>query len=531
MTYAETRDAEALRLLDKAILDFIAQCQQRRTNPASACARQTMFFFPGGMASRLVRATKQFDDNDLSPQQFTYDQVWIVPTTLGGGALDLAMYRHSSDTFRDKDDRIIIADDVVGLDLSLGTCTPHAGLISWCHNNNVDLFVFPWDWRRRLNETVTFFVEKFLPYFQTLVMRAGCPDPLVRFSVVGHSFGGMIANLILRNTAQILNGITAVITVATPFYGYAGQLHRWFRGEPMLNLFGVLEQAMMETIATMPGLYTLHFLDEQTWNDNAALLQSPPFPIATYPSVDKNLTTVRADAYNPNRSGSLVRYPGMTGFDMLELDYAEKQLKFLASPMDPGLLQRFYNIRGVQTALDGTTPINSTPARVTWDWIKSNYKATDPSPIAGAQDLPGDGTQPAWTACLATNARHCITVKAVGIDHMFMMSHPLVLQEIATILCPAGGTVSVTATPQPEPSDDEEMVAFLKWFAENLLVVRQFSSFDDEFRQMLPPTFQNRLPNLARRFISDVMKRPGPKGLSPTDGDAGPQGPEPPNKP
>jgi hypothetical protein len=67
LTYAETRDAETLRSLDNAILDFIAQCQQCRTNPASACARQTMFLFPGGMASRLVRATTQVPEPPNKP--------------------------------------------------------------------------------------------------------------------------------------------------------------------------------------------------------------------------------------------------------------------------------------------------------------------------------------------------------------------------------------------------------------------------------------------------------------------------------
>ena len=524
MTYAETRDEETLRLLEPAIKAFITQCQQP-ANPSSPCARQTMFFFPGGMASRLVRANEPFDDTDPSPQTFTYDPVWIELGTLFGGAMDLAMYWHiSSGTFRDKGDRIIIADEALGLDLTLTPCTPHTGLINWCHNNNVDLFVFPWDWRRRLDETVTFFVSKFLPCFQARVVDAGCPDPLLRFALVGHSFGGMIVNLILRNGAPILANMTSAITVATPFYGYPGQVHRWFEGEDLLNLFGYLEQAMMEMIATLPGLYTLHFLDTQTWDANEAALTSGEFPIAKYPSVDATDTTLRADPYNPNTYGSLVRYPGMTGFNRTELDFAEGQSRMLVSSMDPGQLQKFYNIRGVQTGLDGKTPINSTPASVTWDWIPPNFDAKDGPPITDVKSLPGDGTQPAWTTCLVTNApERRITVKAFGIDHMFMMSHPSVLQAIATILCPSGGAVAPPETALPEEAGDEEMVEFLKWLSEHLLVIRRFNGFNDpEFRDMLSNTrFRNRLPNLARRFISDVMKRPGPKGLRPPDGDAG----------
>ena len=165
------------------------------------------------------------------------------------------MHRDSVGTFRDKGDRIIIADDV----LSLAGCAPHDGLIDWARNNNLDLFVFPWDWRRRLDETVTFFVGKFLPHFQARVQAAGRPDPLARFALVGHSFGGMIANLILRGNAPIVQTLTHVITVATPFYGYPGQVHRWFEGDSYLNFFGLFEQAMMETIASLPALYALHY--------------------------------------------------------------------------------------------------------------------------------------------------------------------------------------------------------------------------------------------------------------------------------
>jgi hypothetical protein len=83
--------------------------------------------------------------------------------------------------------------------------------------------------------------------------------------------------------------------------------------------------------------------------------------------------------------------------------------------------------------------------------------------------------------------------------------------------------VSPKETPEPEPASDEEIVDFLQWLSQNRLQVRRAKNFDDpEFQQLLAPTrFSNRLPNIARRFISDVMKRPGPKGLRPPGGDAG----------
>ena len=210
-TYAETRDDETLRLLTPAINAFIAQCH-RPLSPTSTCPRQTVFFFPGGMASRLRRATAKFVDGAVGAQMFNYDTVWVTLLTPAGGARDLKMHRDSTGTFRDKGDYIIVADAA----LSLLNCTPHDGFIAWCAANNVDLFVFPWDWRRRLDETVTFFLHKFLPFFRASVQNAGCPDPLTRFALVGHSFGGMVANLLLRSNPPILANLTRVITVVTP---------------------------------------------------------------------------------------------------------------------------------------------------------------------------------------------------------------------------------------------------------------------------------------------------------------------------
>lgn len=509
MTYAETRDEETLRLLKPAIDAFIKACKKRRVTK-SACPRQTMFFFPAGTASRLTRATRRFDDDDSSPQQFKYDPVWVTPLTLLGGARNLAIH-YDGGTFRDKGDRIIVADKAVDL---VG-CTPHDGLIKWARKNNVLLFVFPWDWRRRLDETVTFFVGKFLRHFRDRVMAEQCPDPLATFSIVGHSFGGMIANLILRGNAPIVSGLEHVITVATPFYGYAGQVHRWFEGEDYLNFFGLFEQDMIEMIASLPGLYTLHFLDEDTFEANKDALASGDFPLPDYPSIDEQTKGVRADPFNPKTYKKLVRYPGLTGFDLAELDYAELQFKALAAPMDPTLLEKFHNIRGVKTEKDKKTPVDSTVGSVTWDWISSKYDATDTSPINDRRVLvPGDGTQPAWTTCLVTNSDRCVTVKGPAIDHAFLMNDTGVLDAIQRIVCPQGGAVSPTETAEPKPASDEEIEEFMVWLSQNLLELRNVKSFDElATRSGVPAKFQRRLPNLARRFLSDVMKRPGPMRL------------------
>jgi hypothetical protein len=430
------------------------------------------------------------------------------------------MYRDRAGTFRDRGDRIIVSDCAVGI---LGA-TPHDGLVAWCANNNIGLFVFPWDWRRRLDETVKFFVGTFLPAFRARVLAASRPDPLARFSLVGHSFGGMIVNLILRGNDPIVANMTQALTVATPFYGYQGQVHRWFEGDAYVNgVFpfpvGIFKQEMMETIASLPALYTLHFLDEVTYNNSAnhspPTAQDPDFPLPCYPSMDATNPKLRADAYNPQTNGSLVRYPAMTGFDSCELDYARAQFQLMAAPMDPPVLKKFYNIRGVRTEDDEQTPISDTKGGVTWNWIQTNFDSADTSPIVDGAPVPGDGTQPAWTARLATNdPSRIITVKGSDIEHICMMNHARVLDAIAAILGVRGAPMSPRAAAQPEPASDKDVVEFLRWLSEHPELVRRWPRLDDpKLRQFIPRQFKKNIGAIARRIMMDIMKRPAPKGL------------------
>jgi hypothetical protein len=524
ITYEETRDSEQLRLLRPSI-DAFAYQGRRRVAKTSASTRQTLFFFPGGIASQLTRATKRFVAGVSTPQTFEYEPVWLAPDTFVGGARDLKMHRDAAGTFRDRGARIIVADAALGLDGE----TPHDGLIEWCADNNIDLFVFPWDWRRRLDETAGTFVRKFLPFFRARVLAVGHWDPLERFSLVGHSFGGMVVNLILRGNDPNVAGMRHVITVGTPFYGYAGQLHRWFEGEAYLNGTDppdCFKLDLMETIASLPGLYTLHFLDEITYRNSATqsalATDDAAFLLPIYPSTDATSPGVPADAFYPKTNASLLRYPAMTGFDRCELEYARLQFQQLASPMDPGLLRKFYNIRGVLTEDDGQTPKRSTIGSVTWDWIPGEFDSSDPSPIVDGGLVPGDNTQPAWSARLAANdPSRCITIKSSTINHIYLMSHAQVLEAIGGIVCAPGAAVSPRDRPPPEPASDEEIVEFMRWLAGQRGAARRWRSFDDpEFRRAVPRKFrsQSKFAGIWSRILMDIMKRPAPKGLLEPEG-------------
>jgi hypothetical protein len=425
MSYDTTRDSEQLRVIDHAIDDFIDR-YNNSSGPANG-PRQTIFLFPGGMACTLKRATKPYKGSISGPQTFAYDTVWLTVDTFLGGALDLKIKKVGAGKYRDKNDRIIVADGSV----KFLSCTPYDGFTDWCHKKGLDYFIFGWDWRRRLQHSGKFFVAKFLPYFQDRV-KNGCnnADPLINFSLIGHSAGGMIVNWILRSAHPNVATMSLAITVATPFYGYSGQVHRWFEGEPYLNgLFDIFKKGIIKVICSLPACYAWEFLDEKTFNDNAAALAADPnYPLWTYPSVDKTLGTV-ADPYNPKTNGNLSRYPASsaTGFDAKELADAKNLVRYLASSLDPKLAKKFINIRGDTTA-------NDTIGDTTWDWVPP----TDPTPIADGASVPGDGTQPAWTArhvgLAGVYPANVITVSGSDVEHMFTMDSPKTLAALAGVL-------------------------------------------------------------------------------------------------
>lgn len=582
MNYAQTRDSEHLRQLAEDIKTFAQDYLS--AVPAGACPRQTVFFFPGGMASRLLRAVQPYQDGaDMSGTQ--YEDVWIAPDTFIGAWRSLKMHKGGSGCFRDKDDRIIIPNGAVEF---LGV-TPHDGFIRWCRQHNADLFIFGWDWRRRLDETVAFFLDKFLPHFREAVMAAGCPDPLSRFSLVGHSFGGMIVNLVLRSEHSILSNLAHAITVATPFYGYPGQLHRWYEGEPILmqgelmaideveqlDPFDLLDysemrkavrQDMLEVISSMPALYTLHFLDTVTHLDpvQAPLMNDAEgFSLPSYPSLDA-ATLTPADAYNPTANGSLVRFPMNTGFDLLELNYGRAQFQQMAAPLPAALAAKFRNIRGVTT--ENGAPLLNTAAAVHWGWISPSFDAAGPSPVVDTGWVHGDDTQPAWSTRLASNQANCVTVPADGLEHACMMDNDTVLSRIEAILCAAPPppppppqnmleqlitSIQNCLYPQPQQQQqqvqqqqqqnllqqgapkeptDEDIRAFLRWLYHNRELLKKLPRTKDIRIDVFPEELRDKIPAITRRIYKDLVRGPVRRPPKDTDKPAAPA-PEKPRAP
>jgi hypothetical protein len=421
LSYSSTRDSEQLRrIFTNAVPDFIWRYQSQQWTGK----RRTLFLFPGGMAGQLLRAQTPYDDNVATPQHFNYDTVWLtLRTFVPPGALQLAMHHDPRDppaVERDLDDRIIIADGVVNF---MGF-TPYEKFTQWCEANELDWFIFSWDWRRRLEDAVALFL-RFLPEFQSAVVSQCNADPLADFVLVGHSFGGMVVNLMLHQANSLLDTMTKAVTVAAPFYGYDGQIHRWFEGEQLLN-GGLGKMNVIRTISSMPACYTLPYLDQATYTAYRTQLQADAaHPLAAYPSdFAGGVPQAIADPFNPVPR----QYPDNTGFDKNLLSDGLAVFQLLATPPLPRYAGKFFNIRGVQTT-------NSTVGGITWQLLANPPHCPAVTPITN-NPPPGDGddTQPGWTARHAAlpNAQW-VTVTA-AIDHMLMMEYPQTQAAIAQVL-------------------------------------------------------------------------------------------------
>ena len=210
---------------------------------------------------------------------------------------------------------------------------------------------------------------------------AGCiPNPLDDFTLLSHSFGGLVVKSILNKAGNYyVQKMKRAITVAAPFYGYGGQVHRYFKGDPDLNadpFYGAT--IVTEVVSTCPGPYELMFLEGATYDANKTAFQNDPdgYNLTAYPSVDAT-TGQRADPYNPipgkPTSGSTgpVRYISNHKFNWRLLSDALHVRTSVASKLSTGIAAKFYNIRGVQTAYGAN--VAGTVVGQTWSLAPRNF--------------------------------------------------------------------------------------------------------------------------------------------------------------
>jgi hypothetical protein len=119
MTYDQTRDSEQLSYLDDAIAEFIS----RYNFNVQSTGRRTIIFFPGGMGSRLLRATTPEPDGP----PFFYGTVWLDGSIAFGAASHLRMQNDI-----DYQQQVVVPDGP----LDLFILRPYEDFIEWCENTS-----------------------------------------------------------------------------------------------------------------------------------------------------------------------------------------------------------------------------------------------------------------------------------------------------------------------------------------------------------------------------------------------------------
>ncbi len=403
-------------------------------------AQRTVILFPGGMASELARADQRFDAT-LSTGSYHYDTVWY--DVMGILFLQHTLLMDMSGDF-DRDQQMVVADGAIQ------NCLygPYDDFRTWCGHKGLDLLVVGWDFRRRPDWIVEFFFDYLVPKVTDLAADANLPDPFARTAIVGHSFGGMVVKWILNNHSHVFcqNLLLAVI-VGSPFYGSAGQPHRYFVGEPLAGLTAHRAD-IAKVISTFKGGYTLMFLDEGTYGRFAQpLSEDVHYPLLGYPSVADTDSTQNVDPYNPlPGSPGWFRYPDIWSWFPGYLKEGRDFYQAVAEPLHVSVEKKLHCIRGVK--FQGESPAMGTAVSQRWGWVHANPNGEcavwEKQPdAAGPHDFgPGDGTIPAWSARLVTQPPQNIHTIEGDISHMTLLDDTVVR---STLL----GLVQGIAPPDP----------------------------------------------------------------------------------
>ncbi len=440
--------------------------------------KPTLILFPGGLGSKLLR-----DRNANTSGQRDYYTSWIDFLIAWGEPRKLKLLPDGEDV----DDHYVIPDGYVDF-----VVNAYGHFADWCNANGIQLLVYGFDWRRSSQDAADYFLGTFMPAVDAAIGGAG----LSNYSLVGHSLGGMAIKLIINDAAnKYVRNMKSAITVASPFYGYGGQIHRYQFGIKQLNWTLAnptgQNQEMGRIIGTMPGGYEFLYLDEQTFLQNkAAFAADVPFALLDYPSQAPN--GQRIDPYNPPLPFTDY-YPFFTSANIQMLVCALNVVHAVAKPLDPSVAQKFFNIRGVQSR--NGQRLNGTVVGQVWNKAPPGFDPDAPTAVDPISDVNGfgDGTQPAWSARLlqmlnvpprADGLCHVTTIED-DVDHMYMMNYRSVQNVIAQIL---------GITP---------LAVFADWVRPDMATPDEFNDFLRRIPQ--PRDVRSAPEDVVRRLIFDFM--------------------------
>ena len=368
--------------------------------------RKTVVLLPGGMGSQLDFSPRPYDGVPMSFSQ--YETAWMdIGVIFDHDALKLEI----DDQGRDKNGHIVVPNGPLRF-----MVVAYDGTARYFQERDYNYIVFGYDWRRPIEECAGF-LEDFLDQLRKSVFNKHHEDPLPLTTLLCHSQGGLVAKLFLHRIFSAPNWFDKVITVGTPFYGTWGHQRRFFIGQQPLNiLYG--GGRIAKVVATLPGPYTLMFIDRRTFDRDHARIGLDP---GAYPVTDP-ATGAPVDPYDP---ANLKRYPQWVNGDHLEI--ARQIRGTIAQPLPDSISDRFYNLRARKD--------KNTPVSLHWKALVPDFDPdSGDSPVTANQKGGGDGTVPGWAAWHAhTDADHRVELKKAS-DHTMLMEHLEVLENTRFIM-------------------------------------------------------------------------------------------------
>jgi hypothetical protein len=395
----------------------------------------TVVMLPGGMGSQLDRSPEAYHGSAMSFLDYT--PVWLSPGVLfRGDALTLEM----DGAGHDIRDFIIVPDGPLRF-----LVKAYDGTEKFFIDKGANYIVFGFDWRRPLEEGAVN-LQSFLTSLRQAVFAQHHDNIVPKTILLCHSQGGLVAKMfldIVQNNAGAW--LDKVITVATPFYGTATHMQRYFVGEHMLNiLHGATRVARI--VGTLPGPYTLLPIDRATWTKRQAALglTGQPYPV-------QDSSGVPVDPYDTGNLGAGRRYPAWVA--AASLDAARDIRGSIDIDLPAESLGRIFNLRATTT---------DTPCYFRWDALPANFDPDrGPCPL---QPLPqdatqrrGDGTVPYWSARLAQVGDDRVYDVPTTAAHQDLLENRRTLEAVWTII--QNGTIAGFSPTEPDSSYSVEAPA------------------------------------------------------------------------
>jgi pimeloyl-ACP methyl ester carboxylesterase len=208
----------------------VAEMQTLVAEPKAEGARKSVILLPGIMGSLL------------SSIRGVTTLLWINPALFVKG--QSSYLELNQDGTRDRHPEI----EAVATALERMTYTK----IALALRHQVDLYEFPYDWRRPIETNG----DRLHEYIE----RLADGDPNRRFTLVGHSMGGLVSRAYMARHTEAAEGrIERLIMHGTPHFGAGAAVENLVHGNRMMALAGKLnsKNAPDRLLLNMPSVYQL----------------------------------------------------------------------------------------------------------------------------------------------------------------------------------------------------------------------------------------------------------------------------------